>query len=508
MFREGAFVGFASRRCWFSNPIRLMAALTLVIVAGPASSFAATLCVNKTGTGGCFKTIQAAVDAVSSAGTTIDVAPGIYKASCTAAACSVASILSTATNAADLPRLKLKCRPLTGSSVVLNATGLDHAIYISGVNGVTVSGCVAENAAREGILVENADNVTVKNNEVKNNDEAMAATIGKGNPPCPTFVPPGTPGTSAILCCPDAFGGGPGNFPEDNDDCGEGVHLRGVTNSVVQGNSVHDNIGGILLTDETAPSSSNLIAGNNSSHNLKFGGDCGITLPSHTKCDPTSTDASGCLSPNPTTGFGVFHNAVVGNVLKNNGASGAGLFANPGAPPGAGTKAFGNLIAENVVENNGQPGIAIHVHAANGNADHNMIIENILSGNGGDAEAEGNSPPKTGIEVLSNGSFGGPFSAAAPIVGTLISQNKISDEGVDIWVGNTATNADAFLNDLKGAGKIGVQNDGTGTVTATDNWWGCPEGPGSGHSCSKVGGTGSASIVTSPFLHHPLSPED
>jgi parallel beta-helix repeat protein len=75
---------------------------------------------------------------------------------------------------------------------------LDHAVYVSGVNHVTIQGCVGENAAREGILVENADNVDVADNEAKNNDRAMAATVGKGSPPCPTFVSPGTPGTGAI----------------------------------------------------------------------------------------------------------------------------------------------------------------------------------------------------------------------------------------------------------------------------------------------------------------------
>jgi parallel beta-helix repeat protein len=415
-------------------------------------------------------------------------------------------INSAAPNSSSLAGLTLQCRNGKGRSVILDATKLDHAIYVSGVNGVTIAGCVAKNAEREGILVENGVNVHIANNEVADNDEAMAATVGKGSPPCPTFISPGTPGTGAIQCCTDAFGGGPGNFPEDNDDCGEGIHLRSVTRSVVEGNSVHDNIGGILLSDETGPNSDNLVVDNNSSNNLKFGGDCGITLPSHLACIGGSSDVAGCTLAPPVgsvfQGSGVFHNAVVGNVLKHNGASGTGLFANPGIPPGAATKSYGNLIAENVVEDNGQPGIAIHIHAANGNGDHNMIVENILSGNGGDSEAEGSSPPNTGIEVLSNGSFGAPFSSAAPIIGTIISQNKVSNEDIDVWIGNTATDANAFLNDLIGKGAIGVKNAGTGTVTATDDWWGCPNGPGSS-GCSSTLGT----VVSSPFLSHPANPE-
>ena len=386
--------------------------------------------------------------------------------------------------------------------MVLDAAGLDHAVYVSGVNQVAIEGCIARNADREGILAENSNNVNVANNNVGNNDLAMNTTFGKGTPPCPTFVSPGTPGTSAIVCCPDAFSGGPGNFPEDNDDCGEAIHLRGVSNSVVQGNSVHNNIGGILISDETAVASNNLITGNTSSNNTLFGGDCGITLPSHVACTSTSTDATGCTVAPAVGGIlqgnGVVGNMVVGNVLKHNGASGTGLFANPGAPPGAATNASGNVIADNVVEGNGQPGIAIHVHAANGSANNNVIVGNTVSNNGGDSEAEGNKPPNTGIEVLSNGSLGSGFSAATPIVGTIISNNSVSKEAIDVWVGNNATNANVFLNDLPGKGDTGVDNAGTGSVTATDNWWGCGKGPGT-PNCSKTSGT----VISSPFLTSP-----
>jgi hypothetical protein len=457
------------------------------------------LCVNSNGDNGCSTTVQAAIDSVSAPSSKIIIQPGTYTASCNGPACSVAMIGSAAANGPSLNGLTLQCV----GSATLDATNLDHAVYISGVNEVTIQGCAAKNAARESILVENADNVHIANNEVAANDQAMAATVGQGTPPCPTFISPGAPGTQAIQCCPDAFKGGPGSFPQDNDDCGEGVHLRSVSHSVIEGNSVHDNIGGILVTDETGPSDDNLITNNNSSHNQAFGGDCGITLPSHLACTSASTDATGCAQAPPVNGifqgYGVFHNAVIGNVLQHNGASGAGVFANPGIPPGAATKAFGNLLAGNIVEDNGQPGLAIHVHAANGDADNNVLIGNILSGNGGDAEAEGSSPPTTGIEVLSNGSFGNGFSTAAPIVGTAISQNQISDEDIDVWVGNTATDVNAFLNDLIGIGATGINNAGTGVVTATDNWWGCPQGPGAS-GCSGVTGT----VVSSPFLLQPV----
>jgi parallel beta-helix repeat protein len=411
----------------------------------------------------------------------------------------VAAVTSSAANALILPGLNLICTSKPGQPVVLDATKLDHAVYISGINRITVDGCVAENASREGILVENAFNVHIVNNNVRQNDQAMAINLGQGTPPCPTFMPPSPSG--ALQCCPDAFSGGPGNFPDDNDDCGEAIHLRSVSNSVVEANKVHHNVGGILLSDETGPNHGNLIANNDSSKNTLFGGDCGITLASHVGCTPGSTDATGCGS-SISAGGSVFQNAVVGNILNGNGASGVGMFANPGIPPGSATEASDNLISENVVTNNGQPGIAIHVHAANGAANHNMIVENIVSGNGGDSEAEGVSPPNTGIEVLSNGDLGAPFLPAAPIGGTIISQNSVSGEKIDLWVGNTATFVSAFLNNLKGKNSIGVDNTGTGFVIATDDYWGCANGPGNTGCSSTMG-----NVVRQPFLSAPVNPE-
>jgi parallel beta-helix repeat protein len=233
------------QRMW--RTLRLGALLILAIVTidfrGGAEA-SPTLCVNPTGNHGCFATVQAAINAVSAINTTIVVKPGNYEASCGGAACSVAAITSNATNASSLTGLKLQCAGSSGRPVVLDATSLDHAVYVSGVNRVTIAGCVAEGAGREGILVENADNAHIVNNNVKGNDQAMAVNLGSGTPPCPIFLPPGN---GVLQCCPDAFSGGPGNFPQDNDDCGEGIHLRSVTGSVIQGNAVHDNKGGILL---------------------------------------------------------------------------------------------------------------------------------------------------------------------------------------------------------------------------------------------------------------------
>jgi parallel beta-helix repeat protein len=497
-------MSFIFRQRWMSGGKRIVCtgifsvlAVATLVVFGASSAVAATSCVDSHGKHGCASTIQAAIDGVSSPNSTITVDPGSYTATCSGPGCSVAVISGAASNGSSLAGLTLQCGNGKGSrSVILDATGLNHAVAVSGVNGVKIAGCLAENASREGILIENSDNVDIANNEVTDNDQAMGAQVGLGTPPCPTFLPPGN---GVIQCCPDAFSGGPGGFPNDNDDCGEGIHFRSVTNSVIEGNLVHDNIGGILLTDETGANATNLVTNNTSRDNTKFGGDCGVTLASHIACAPGSNDITGCtLAPVGTPG-GVSHNVIDGNLTQNNGASGIGMFANPGVPPGSATAADGNLISNNTVKNNGQPGIAIHVHAENGSANNNVIVGNTVSGNGGDAEATGGgTPPGLGIEVLSNGSFGVPFGAAAPIVGTTISHNSVSNQAIDVWVGNNATDANASFNNLKGKGASGVTNGGTGTVTATNNYWGCPQGPNTA-KCASTSGT----VLSSPFLSKP-----
>ena len=95
----------------------------------------------------------------------------------------------------------------------------------------------------------------------------------------------------------------------------------------------------------------------------------------------------------------------------------------------------------------------------------------------------------------------------SPVIGTVISQNVIRDEDVDVAV-NTPTEVDIHLNDLRG-GKIGVADvcalDGaticTGSIDATQNYWGCPAGPG-GPGCSTVSGS---DIRVAPWLRNPIS---
>lgn len=242
---------------------------------------------------------------------------------------------------------------------------------------------------------------------------------------------------------------------------------------------VSGNADGILISDETRESHHNLILRNTVSNNPLV---CGIVLASHAPV--------GSSPPNYAPHHGVDNNTISGNVSANNGVqqggAGVGLFAD-GQGPGRVTN---NVVTGNKLTGNSLPGVALHTHngptrgAPVDNMSGNVIIGNTISGNGSDA-ADSATPGATGINI--NSGDGG-----SPVIGTVIALNSISNEAVDIAV-NTAAEVDIHLNNLLG-GNIGVANvcalDGapcTGTINATDNYWGCTAGPG-GSGCTTTSG--------------------
>lgn len=417
-------------------------------VSGVAT--AATLCVNPGGTFGCKSTIGAAV-AAASAGDTIEVAPGTYKE------------MVTITKSLSLIA-KTSIQP------VINATGLPNGIYIdgmktapsAGVANVLISGFSIRNADFEGILIANASDVTIANNHVSDNDRSLDIAT----PVC-------------------------NNIPKfetnENDDCGEGVHLMAADHSSIIHNEVDHNSGGILISDETGASRDNLID-SNFVHDNVF--DCGITLASHA---PATS-----VIPSATVSYGVIRNTIAHNTSSGNGVqvpgagAGVGMFA-----PGPGATTTENVVIDNVLTGNGQPGVAMHNHAAppapapGVNLNGNMIVGNHISGNAKDAADAATSGP-TGINVYS----------VAPIYGTVISQNVITDEAIDVAFKAPAGQLNVHLNDFD-TQKVGVDNMGTGNVNATDNWWNCAAGPNTKRCASAIG----AKIATSPWLTSPFSPE-
>ncbi len=402
----------------------------------PAS--AATLCVNAHGSG-CYATISEAV-AHAASGDTIQVAQGVYQEDVVIGL----SLTLVGHNAAN---------------TIIDATGLANGIYIdgldhSGLSGVTVTGFTVQNANFEGILITNASHVRVTGNRVAGNDRSL---------------------DFATASCP----GLPAFETAEGEDCGEGIHLSGVTWSKFAQNLIENNSGGILVSDETAATHDNWIVDNIVRNNTL---DCGITIPSH-------PPAPGLNDGHP---FGVYDNTVSGNDVLYNGnngvGAGIGLF---GFLPGA--RVSGNTISGNRIIGNGLPGVTMHAHSPGENMNGNTITGNYISGNGPDTK-DAATPGPTGINLYIN-IHGTPGPS-----GIVVSKNVIKDEMVDVVV-HTPESVAVNWNNLNGNG-MGVMNLGTASVDASNNWWGCAQGPGA-PGCSGMDGT---NVTDTPFLTSPAVP--
>jgi hypothetical protein len=279
---------------------------------------------------------------------------------------------------------------------------------VGNASGSTVSGFMIENATQEAIVALGS-NLHVINNVIAHNDLGAHSAHPAGE------------------CA------GQGQVPGD---CGEGVHLAGVTHSVFQGNFVTGNQGGFLVSDEFGPTAYNLITHNTVVNNVP---DCGITLPGH---NSNALSASGHRQP---ARGGVYRNEIIQNAVNGNGAAGIGFFAG-----GPGTASYENLAEGNTISSSGIPGVAIHTHAPTSDTNGNHIIGNHLSRNGlgeggvaspGDPDTPVNAT--TDIDVVAD-------PGATPIAGTLIQNNQITNAHVGIWLvtrgGHTTLNGYRFEN--------------------------------------------------------------
>lgn len=420
---------------------RLLAAAIGLAVSCSMSAAAKTLCVNSNGTGGCYKTIGAAVTAAS-AGDIVLVQQGTYYE-----------------DVAITKTISLMAAPW--AHPVIDATNLPNGIWVNGmstapnagVSGVVISGLEIRHADFEGILLTNVTDATVVDNEVMENDQSLDSSSG--------------------TCA-----GIPSFETNEGADCGEGIHLMAVDHSTILRNEVAHNAGGILVSDETGATDHNLISENFVHDNVY---DCGITLASH---GPALSSAKGP--------YGVWYNTISRNISMRNGTqspgAGVGIFA-----PGPGNVNTGNVVINNVIEDNGATGVAMHNHAAPpgappANLNDNAIVGNFFSGNGPDNASAPTSGP-TGINIFSMGA----------ITGTAIAQNTFDNEAIDVGFSAPSGQLTVHFNNFSRG--VGVDNLKTGAVDASENWWHCPFGPGGGGACATATGT----VWTTPGLTTPFT---
>lgn len=426
-------------------PVRpsLVAALLAWAVAFPTAAHAATLCVDQHGKAGCYNTISAAVTAAAP-GDTVKVNPGVYHEDI-------------------VIKNPLYLIGRDRDSTIIDATGLSNGIFINGFDNpalnygsldeVTVTGFTVRNANYEGILANNVTHSVIWGNGVINNDQSRSGGLCPGLPAFET-------GEAA--------------------SCGGGIHLIGAVHSTVSDNLVDGNATGVLLSDEATTTHDNVIARNLIANN-KYG--AGIVVASYLAYFPADQQPN-----NPALANGIYNNLVVHNQLVRNGGAGVVIVA-----PGAANRAYANSVVSNWIAGNGEAGIEIHAglstvsSAKNGDASRNAIVGNYIGQNGPDSYA-----PTT---VATGISIGG----ASNIIDSLVTSNVVEGEAIAVAF-NSASGLELHLNDLIVGHNIGVANlNAAGTVNATENWWGCPNGPGTG-GCSTVTGV----VTYSPFLTWPV----
>ena len=344
----------------------LAAGLTVGSLSAPLA-LASGYCVNTGGTGGCYSTIQAALNAAPS-GSTIHVAAGTYHE----------DLLIT-------KAITLKGAGASSSIIDASSASPTYGVTIQGVKTTTtITGFTVEKAPLAGIQVAASTGVVISRNTVQGNDTNLNLS-DPSNPSCA------------------------GALPFDAADCGEGINLNGAVGATVNYNTVQNNAGGILVSDEFGASHGNVIENNAIENNVL---DCGITLASHPHSFPMGQ---------PGPGYGVYGNLVKLNSLTNNGGAGVGIF-----DPTPGTKAYNNTVINNVISGNGLAGVMLHSHAPNQNLSGNKILDNWIGQNNLFGDTDSGDLATTGILA---------WSAVSHLTGLVVEGNVIvGGNHFGVWI--------------------------------------------------------------------------
>jgi parallel beta-helix repeat protein len=259
----------------------------------------------------------------------------------------------------------------------IDATGYDIGIYVGpGVHNVLVNGVTVSGANDEGILVQRASNILIKNSTIEGNGVAPYAGLTE---------------VKAIV-------------------------LAGAENCLVTRNTIKDNLkGGVSIVDDGVNStfaptpigsavaavqdvvSTNLIENN--------WGDCAIVISAK------------------NVGGGVSYNMVLGNEVS--GGVGGIVIAGGAFGP---VQLHANTILKNVVAGGFLPGINIHAFGP-GVITDTVVSHNVLSDNGTGEVA----PGTKGIEIFA-------VPGVGTISGTQVIADSVSNDYFGVWhVGDANT---------------------------------------------------------------------
>ena len=280
---------------------------------------------------------------------------------------------------------------------IVRASGCDIGIYVPpDAARVVIRGATVTGALDQGILVQDSNGVTIEDSTVVGN--LVRPDV------CP--FPPAKPMGPCIV---DA----------------KAVELVGSSHSVIEGNTIADNMGegGIGVFDDGAqspgtlgrglplPAMDNLVEYNDVVNNPRG---CGIVVSTH-----------------------VVGEAVVGNRVINNVSVGnaEGVVVADNMPH---TKLAGTVVSGNVATDSVAPGIVLNSLAPFDVVSGTLVEDNIVSRNGSLPSFEhlpGYVPKPTGVIVVTAGlPPGTPKGTVSPVQqGVRLVGNIISDEGWGIW---------------------------------------------------------------------------
>ncbi len=319
-------------------------------------------------------------------------------------------------------------------------------------------------ATLENLTIENGKNTDNMNNNGNANNVGGAINwdaFGTGNLTL-----------SNVIVKNNSVEWGPGGGVWAENSAGGGSGTLTVTGSTIESNSTPEDGGGIYMASPPSALSviNSTISSNTASVNVNLsdtGGSDGVDDGGAIFLDerpsgsgtPVSTISGSTISSNTANGFGGAIAAfaqltLTTSVLSGNSstfATSAGQTANPDSYEGGG-----------IYSNIGPPELAPTITSTN-------FLSNHAYTSGG-AIAVGN-------DTVANGN------------GLGISLSRI--------FGNTSTNG------VSGLASGEPTTPGGGTVTATNNWWGCNFGPSSsGHGCdqaAQVGTTGLGTLTVLPY---------